>query len=131
MCRRQPAVQCWYNVEHRHSAIRYITPAQRRAGQDPAILAARHALYTQARERHPARWARETATGPLWAPSRSTQSATVLSLLPSLTRINSQWPLKSGDNDLDARRKAVGAWRRCVMWILLLPLSILIYVTVG
>jgi hypothetical protein len=55
----------WYNVEHRHSGIRYVSPAQRHAGEDHAILAARHALYANARARHPARW-----TGPTrdWSP---------------------------------------------------------------
>jgi putative transposase len=42
----------WYNVEHRHSGIRYVSPAQRHAGQDVAILAARSKLYEQARRRH-------------------------------------------------------------------------------
>ena len=51
----------WYNVEHRHSGIRYVSPAQRHAGEDHAILAARHALYTKARERNPARWSRHHA----------------------------------------------------------------------
>jgi putative transposase len=46
----------WYNVDHRHSGIRYVSPAQRHAGDDQSILAARHALYLQARERKPARW---------------------------------------------------------------------------
>lgn len=46
----------WYNVEHRHSGIRYVSPAQRHAGDDQAILAARHALYLQARQLNPARW---------------------------------------------------------------------------
>ncbi|MBB5411364.1 transposase InsO family protein [Paraburkholderia sp. HC6.4b] len=39
----------WYNFEHRHSGIRYVTPAQRHAGDDRALLAARHALYVQTR----------------------------------------------------------------------------------
>ena len=56
----------WYNVEHRHSGIRYVSPAQRHAGADQAILAARHALYAQARERHPARWSRHTRN---WSPT--------------------------------------------------------------
>ena len=56
----------WYNVEHRHSGIRYVSPAQRHAGADQAILAARHALYAQARERHPARWSRHTRN---WCPT--------------------------------------------------------------
>ena len=55
----------WYNVDHRHSGIRYVSPAQRHAGDDHAILAARHALYTQARERNPARWSRDTRD---WTP---------------------------------------------------------------
>jgi hypothetical protein len=46
----------WYNHEHRHSGIRYVSPAQRHIGQDTTILAARHELYRQARERHPRRW---------------------------------------------------------------------------
>ena len=50
----------WYNVEHRHSGIRYVSPAQRHAGEDRAILAARHALYLKAREVHPARWSGNT-----------------------------------------------------------------------
>lgn len=55
----------WYNVEHRHSAIRYVTPAQRHAGEDRAILAARHTLYTQARALNPRRWSRNTRN---WTP---------------------------------------------------------------
>ena len=50
----------WYNVDHRHSGIRYVSPAQRHAGDDVAILAARHALYTAARERNPTRWSGST-----------------------------------------------------------------------
>ncbi len=50
----------WYNVDHRHSGIRYVSPQQRHAGKDQAILAARHALYVQAQQRHPARWSGNT-----------------------------------------------------------------------
>jgi putative transposase len=50
----------WYNVDHRHSGIRYVSPDQRHTGADQAILQARHALYLEARERHPARWSRKT-----------------------------------------------------------------------
>ncbi len=50
----------WYNVEHRHSGIRYVSPQQRHTGQDQAILQARHTLYRQAQERHPARWSGAT-----------------------------------------------------------------------
>ncbi len=55
----------WYNIEHRHSGIRYVTPAQRHAGEDHAILAARHAIYQAAREANPARWSGQTRN---WSP---------------------------------------------------------------
>jgi len=55
----------WYNSEHLHSGIRYVSPAQRHAGDDHAILAARHALYTRARECNPARWSGQTRN---WSP---------------------------------------------------------------
>jgi putative transposase len=55
----------WYNLEHRHSGIRYVSPHQRHVGQDHAILAARHALYTEAKQRNPQRWARHTRD---WSP---------------------------------------------------------------
>jgi transposase InsO family protein len=55
----------WYNHDHRHSGIRYVSPAQRHAGEDRTILAARHALYLQAQQRNPARWSRKTRN---WAP---------------------------------------------------------------
>jgi putative transposase len=46
----------WYNHEHRHSAIRFVTPAQRHANLDRDILDRRAMLYKAARERHPLRW---------------------------------------------------------------------------
>ena len=55
----------WYNHEHRHSGIRYVSPAQRHAGDDKAILAARHELYCQARQRNPRRWSGATRN---WTP---------------------------------------------------------------
>src|SRR3954447_20575151 len=55
----------WYNHEHRHSGIRYVTPAERHAGGDRPILAARHALYQQAREANPRRWSGSTRN---WTP---------------------------------------------------------------
>ena len=55
----------WYNHEHRHSGIRYVTPAQRHAGQDGPVLAARHAVYQDARQRNPQRWSGSTRN---WKP---------------------------------------------------------------
>jgi transposase InsO family protein len=50
----------WCNHDHRHSAIRYVSPAQRHAGEDHTVLQARHALPQRAREENPRRWARHT-----------------------------------------------------------------------
>ena len=50
----------WYNNEHRHSAIKFVTPSQRHDGRDIAILAAREVVYEQAKQRHPERWSAET-----------------------------------------------------------------------
>jgi putative transposase len=50
----------WYNHDHRHSGIGYVAPADRHAGLDVAILAARKAVYARARDRRPERWAGTT-----------------------------------------------------------------------
>lgn len=42
-----------YNHQHRHSHIRFVTPAQRHCGEDKEILAKRHVLYQQARNWQP------------------------------------------------------------------------------
>ncbi|MEC6451503.1 hypothetical protein VXS75_23470, partial [Escherichia coli] len=46
----------WYNFEHKHSGIKYVTPAERHQENDMKILAARKAVYQLAREQHPERW---------------------------------------------------------------------------
>jgi len=50
----------WYNEEHQHSGIGFVTPAERHSGADIEILAARRVTYERARQRHPERWARHT-----------------------------------------------------------------------
>jgi putative transposase len=55
----------WYNEEHRHSAIGFVTPAQRHARLDAALLAKRVELYEAARARHPERWSGATRN---WQP---------------------------------------------------------------
>ena len=55
----------WYNLEHRHSAIQFVTPAQRHAGLDTAILANRQRLYEAAKAQHPQRWSQQTRN---WEP---------------------------------------------------------------
>jgi transposase InsO family protein len=56
-CRWMATFATWYNEEHRHSAIRYVTPEQRHRGEDIALLAQRQAVYAEAKARHPQRWA--------------------------------------------------------------------------
>jgi len=50
----------WYNEDHQHSGIRFVTPTQRHDGTDIAILANRHQVYTEARRRSPERWSGKT-----------------------------------------------------------------------
>lgn len=46
----------WYNTEHLHSAIGFVTPQQRHAGEDLMILEQRKQVYLAARSAHPTRW---------------------------------------------------------------------------
>ncbi len=55
----------WYNEEHRHSGIRYVTPGQRHRGEDNALLKQRDDLYRMAQKAHPERWSGRTRN---WQP---------------------------------------------------------------
>ena len=55
----------WYNDEHRHSRIGYVTPSQRHDGRDVDILQARHRLYQTACSQTPSRWSGNTRN---WQP---------------------------------------------------------------
>lgn len=46
----------WYNHEHFHSAIGFVTPDDRHTGRDVGILERRRAVYEAARKRTPRRW---------------------------------------------------------------------------
>jgi putative transposase len=50
----------WYNEQHRHSALNFVTPGQRHRGEDSELLAQRQAVYQAARCDHPERWSRAT-----------------------------------------------------------------------
>lgn len=54
----------WYNHEHQHSAIGFVTPADRHAGADVVILDGRRCVYERARRRNPQRWSRNTRSWP-------------------------------------------------------------------
>lgn len=46
----------WYNDKHLHSAIKFVTPAQRHAGEDEEILRQRTQVYLDAQSKNPTRW---------------------------------------------------------------------------
>ena len=48
--------QAWYNEEHQHSAIKFVTPGQRHRSEDKGILDRRKALYAKAKATNPERW---------------------------------------------------------------------------
>lgn len=50
----------WYNTEHRHSRVKFVTPEQRHNGEDKAILTKRRQLYKKAQQKHPNRWSKDT-----------------------------------------------------------------------
>lgn len=86
----------WYNHEHRHSGIRYVTPAQRHAGGDGPVLAARHALYQRARETNPRRWSGRTRD---WTPIGA---VTLNPERDSVVAAATQTPLSASTGDLAA-----------------------------
>ncbi len=55
----------WYNTEHRHSSIRFVTPQQRHEGLQETILSNRRRVYQEARKRNPRRWSKQTRN---WSP---------------------------------------------------------------
>jgi transposase InsO family protein len=56
----------WYNTEHRHSGIRFVTPDERHDGREHEVLANRARVYERARRKHPDRWSRATRN---WTPA--------------------------------------------------------------
>lgn len=60
----------WYNFEHHHSALKFVTPAERHNGEEEAILTQRGKVYELAKEQHPERWSGNTrnwdVTGEVW-----------------------------------------------------------------
>ena len=50
----------WYNHQHKHSSLKFVTPAQRHDGLDAMILQYRKQVYEAAKERHPERWSGAT-----------------------------------------------------------------------
>ena len=74
----------WYNEGHFHSAIRFVTPADRHTGEDVAILENRKEVYQQARRANPHRWSGAT---------RNWSRPAVVRLNPSKDASNSKEPV--------------------------------------
>ena len=60
----------WYNNEHRHSGIQYVTPNQRHYGEAEEICTRRQQTYEKAREMNPQRWSRHPRD---WSQPRTVQ----------------------------------------------------------
>ncbi len=58
----------WYNEEHLHSAIKFVTPSSRHDGHDRYILAKRDVVYKEAQMKTPIRWSSKTRN---WNPIKS------------------------------------------------------------
>lgn len=50
----------WYNYEHLHSGLKFITPVQRHTRVDEAIMKNRHKVYQEAKQKFPERWSGKT-----------------------------------------------------------------------
>ena len=48
----------WYNTQHLHSSIRFVTPDDRHFGREEHILTNRRKVYEKARSRNPNRWSK-------------------------------------------------------------------------
>lgn len=55
----------WYNDEHCHSGIKFVTPATRHQNKDTEMLAKRQAVYESAKAKNPERWSKSTRN---WKP---------------------------------------------------------------
>jgi transposase InsO family protein len=50
----------WYNHQHRHSGIKFVTPHQRHSGHAVELYLRRALVYEKARQKHSRRWSRST-----------------------------------------------------------------------
>ena len=49
----------WYNDEHLHSQIGFITPNQKHEGLDAELMINRKKVYTEAKQKNPQRWSKD------------------------------------------------------------------------
>lgn len=69
----------WYNTEHLHSSIRFVTPADRHYGREKRILEKRRQVYARARCTNPLRWSKNLRNwepaGEVWLNHKHQQGA--------------------------------------------------------
>jgi len=71
----------WYNGEHRHSGLNFITPDERHSGLGEGIMERRKAVYEKAKAARPNRWSKNirqmNLPGEVWLnpPSKSNEQA--------------------------------------------------------
>lgn len=92
----------WYNHEHLHSAIGFVTPDARHSGRDLDVLTARRLVYEAARAANPERWSGRTRAwnapalatlNPRDAQTRARAAAVLrLGALPSTSMVPPGWP---------------------------------------
>lgn len=75
----------WYNTEHFHSQIRFVTPDDRHYGREEKILQKRRKIYADARNKTPDRWSGQT---------RNWQPIAVVRLNPEKSELSEEVPLK-------------------------------------
>jgi putative transposase len=46
----------WYNTEHKHSRLNFVTPSERHSGKDKQILEHRAKVLMEHRKKRPERW---------------------------------------------------------------------------
>lgn len=50
----------WYNNDHRHSGLKFLTPIQRHNGQTEEVMKKRKSVYESAKVLYPERWSKTT-----------------------------------------------------------------------
>jgi len=50
----------WYNQQHKHSGLKFITPMQRHRGETTDVMRQRQAVYEAAKAANPKRWSGST-----------------------------------------------------------------------
>lgn len=50
----------WYNEEHKHSGLKFLSPKQRHQGETEEFMEGRKKVYELAKKRHPERWGKRT-----------------------------------------------------------------------